>query len=657
MNNNHIKIVLNTVTDLLLNDIAIIIMGTNKIVTEISLLNCSLNNDQLKVVLNALNHSSSLPYVDFIINKINNSSITDVKEVTENNSRIKEFTKVFKLLVIQNMVLLQDHDFVKFRKIFHLSIIGCTVDFKEGNILKHLVYCNSLLNTLILSDCQLYSEISEIIEICTELCFLDLTNVTIVRSTDSSIRHSGSNNKLKTVSISCINFTRQTIVDILNIVYRSKNLNKFSMVKCNIDGCEDNDLWKVFLECENLKHLDLSYSKMSSKIPGFIIANSKDLSDIKMVSCDYNTKEFFSIYNALQKHLHIVQLNLNNNDIVCSYAVEIADIIRNNKYLEQIEMAACNFDKIGIVKICRSIASFFRFQHINFSHNKNVSCSVGAVVSMLSVCKNMNYINLQNCGLTCADSRDVMMALAKFSSLKFVDLSQNEMAEDSAVHIAEMITKNKDMEVLCLPDFKCTSIGGSIKLPGYSLTNYMVIQFLCAIRDSRSFKRVEFGFIQINDDLASEVEALIARNIGLVQLKFSELLLTHSGFKQLTNSILIMEGLNSINITGVHFTNTESYHLATLINNNKSVKSFDISNCVMSDKAKNMIFDAMINLTSLKSLNLKNIVISDTLEDKVLVVITNNTNLEYLEVTGCEINIAKLYEVTSSFNYLKVVSE
>ena len=459
---------------------------------------------------------------------------------------------------------------------------------------------------------------------------------TIVRSDDlkySSIKHSVSNNNLNTVSISCMTFTRQTIVDILNIVYRSKNLNKFSMVKCNIDGCEDSDLWKVFLEYENLKHLDLSYSKMSSKIPGFIIANSKNLSDIKMVSCDYNKKNFFSICNALRKHFHIVQLNLNNIDIACNYnyAVEIADIIRNNKHLVQIEVEACNFDKIGIVKICQSIASCSKFQHINFSHNKNVSCSVDAVVSMLSVCKNMNYINLQKCGLTCAGSRDVMMVLAKLTLLKFVDLSQNEMAEDSAVHITEMITKNKDMEVLSLPDFKFTNISGSMKLPSDSL-NYNLIQFLFAVSDARSFKRIEFGTIQITDDLASEVAALTDRNIDLVQLKFSELILTNSGFKQLTNSILIMEGLNSISITGVHFTNTESYHLATLINNNKSVKSFDISNCVMSDKTKNIIFDEMIKLTSLKSLSLKNIVISDTLEDKVLIVITNNTSLEYLEV-------------------------
>ena len=659
INNNSLKIILNTVTDLLLNDIATIIMTTNTIVTEISLLNCSLNNDQLKVVLNAVKCSSSLPYVGFIINEINNKSITNAKDVIENNSRIKEFTKVFKLLVIKSVIIHQNYYFdpVKFTEIHHVGIDSCAVDFKSCNILKQLVFYKATLNTLILSDCQLPSEISEIVEICTHLNILDLTNVTIVRSDNlkySSIRHSVSKNNLKTICVSCMNFTSQMTLDILNIVCNSKSLINLLMVKCNIDGCEDSSLSKVFLECKTLECLDLSYSKMSGKIPAFIIANSNNLSDIKMVSCDYDT---LSICNALQHHLHIVQLNLNSNEFVCNYAVEIAGIIRNNKYFIQIEMAACNFDEIGIIEIFHSIGACSKFQHINFSHNKIISNSVDAVVSVLSVCKKVKYINLQNCGLTCAGSRDVMMALAKLTSLKFVDLSLNEMAENLAVDIAEMIAKNKDMEVLCLPDCKFISIIGSIKSPNYSLINYMVIQFLSAIRDSRSFKRVEFGCIQINDDLASEVAALTARNIGLVQLKFSELILTNSGFKQLTNSLLIIEGLNSISITGVHFTYSQSCHLATLINNNKSVKSFGISNCVISEKGKRIIFDAMINLTSLTSLNLKNIVILDTLEDKVLVVITNNTSLEYLEVTGCEINTAKLREVTSRLNYLKVVSE
>ena len=463
-------------------------------------------------------------------------------------------------------------------------------------------------------------------------------------------------NNLKTFSINCMNFTEQMTVDILNIVFNSRNLHHFSVVRCNFDGC--GDMWKVYFKCKYLRHLDLSYSKISCEIAAFMLTNNNKINHIKMVSCDYDTKGFLSICNALRANFHIVHLNLNNNGIICDHAFEIAGIIRNNKYLVHIEMAACNFDVIGFVKICKSIGLCSRFQHINFSHNKIAGHCVDDVFSMLSLSKDLEYINLQKCGLTCAGSRDVMMALAKLTLLRFVDLSLNEMAEDSAVHVAQMITNNNYIDVLSLPDCKFTNVSSSIKLPSYSLSNYMIWQFLGAtcIKHARSFKHVELGFIKINN-LTSEVVALTASNRGLVQLKFSELILTNSGYEQLGSSILIIEGLNNISITIVHFTDSDADNLATLINNNKSLKSFDISDCVMSDEGKNIIFEAMINLTSLKSLNLKNIVISDSVEDKVLHVIANNTNLEYLEVTGCEMNTAKLNEVISGINNLKVVSE
>ena len=650
--NSRIKVVLTTVTNLLVNGIATLI--TNKDVTELNLLNCTLNSDQFKVVFNAVK-KSSLPLVHFTINEISN---TDLKDVIENKSRIKEFKKVFKLLAIQddNMIMHHSCDLVKYTEIDHLSIVGCTFDFKEWNVLKQLVVHSATLKTLILSDCQLYSEISEIISICTHLSYLGLTNVNTVTSqiglSDNITIFKSELNNLNTISISSVNFTEQMMVDILNILYNSKNLDHFAMVKCKINGCEDSGLWTAFFACKNLLHLDLSYSNISGEIVDCILTHSNNLTHIKLVSCNFDKKDVFQICNRLHALYNIVYLNLSSNKNICYYASEIAAVITFNNNLRHIELAACNFDVNGIIRICRSIRSCTRLQNINLSHNEIASNIIGAVVPILH---RLEYINLRKCGLTSRSSKIIIMELASIDSLKSVDLSLNEITEDSAVDITAMIANNSNIEVLCLPNCIHTSASSinerNFLLPCYSLSRYMAGGIFDAIKRSRSLKCVEFGVCQLNNDLASEVAALTASNRGLVQLRFPELVLTHNGLKQLGNSILIIEGLNNISITNVHFTDSDADNLATLINNNKSLKSLDISDCVISDEGKNIIFEAMINLTSLKSLNLKNIVISDI----VLNVIANNTNLEYLEVTGCEMNAAKLNKVISSFNNLKVV--
>ena len=640
----YLKLVLNTVTDILVNDIATII-ATSTSITKLSLLNRTMNNDQLKIVLNAVKECSVLPCINFTIEEIEN---------------VTDRTKVFNMLVIKNIVVFhQNSDLVKFRTTHHLGIVGCSFDFKEWNILKQFFACSTTLNTLILQDCQLYGTINEIVEVCTHLSYLDLTNVTIAgssksRSSSASLSDTGpvvlKINKLRTFSLSYMDFTEQMIVDVLNILYSSQIIN-FAMVNCNIDECGISSMWPVFAS-RNLLRLDLSYSRITGELVDCILVNNKSLPCVKMASCSVDKKDVSLICDGLSKLYNIVHLDLN---YVCYYANEIAAIIGDNTILRHIEMAGCNFDMNGIIKICKSIRSCTNLQDINLSHNKISGDTMDAVVSVLHI-KYLEFISLQNCELRCAGSKNIIMALENITTLKSVDLSLNKMAEDSAVHVAGMIANNKNIEVLCLPD--CVSFNSGINLsPNYLLSHHMVKCIFDHIKGSKSLRRVEFGSSIVNDILAKDVATITSG--GLVVVKFSELILTNSGFKQLTNSILIMEGLNSISITGVHFTNTESYHLATLINNNKSVKSFDISNCVMSDKAKSIIFDAMINLTSLTSLNLKNVVLSGAVEDKVLVVIANNTSLKYLEVTGCEMNTAKLSKVIacSSFSNLKVVFE
>ena len=649
--NCHLKLVLNTVTDILVNDIATII-ATNKSNIKLNLLNCALNNNQFKIVLNAVKECSVLPYVNFTIEEIENVTGT---------------TKVIELLVLKNIVAFhQNSDLVKFRGTHHLGIVGCSFDFEEWIVLKRFLACSTTLNTLILQDCQLYGTISEIVEVCTHLSYLDLTNIKIAGSSKSGSSSACLSdieplvlkvNKLRTFSLNCMDFTEQMMLDILNILYMlhsSEIIDHFAMVNCNIDKCEISSLWPVFAY-RNLLQFDLSYSRISGESVDCILAHSKSLRCIKMPSCSFDKKDVPLICDGLSKLHNIVHLNMNHNKHICLYANEIAAIIRGNTNLKHIEMAGCNFDMNGIIKICKSIHSCIRLHNINLSHNKIFGDAVDAVVSVLHI-HYLECINLQNCGLTSASSKNIIMALENITTLKSADLSLNEMAENSAVRVARMIANNKNIEVLCLPDCVTPASSGINLSPGYLLSRHMKCLF-DRIKYSKSLRRVEFGSSKVNDILATDVAVITSG--GLVQVKFSELILTNSGFKQLTNSILIMEGLNSISITGVHFTNTESYHLATLINNNKSVKSFDISNCVMSNKAKNIIFDAMINLTSLTSLNLKNIVLSGAVEDKVLVVIANNTNLKYLEVTGCEMNTAKLSKVTAcgSFSNLKVISE
>ena len=188
-----------------------------------------------------------------------------------------------------------------------------------------------------------------------------------------------------------------------------------------------------------------------------------------MASCSFDLKDVPLVCNGLSKLYNIVHLNLNhNNNYICYYASEIAAVLRCNLNLRHIELAGCNFDMNGIIKICESICSC-NLQNINLSHNEVTGDAIDAVVSVFHS-DYLQCINLQNCKLMSAGSKNIIKALENITSLKSVDLSLNEMAEDSAVHVAGMIANNKNIEVLCLPD--CVASSSGIKINCLSLLSH-----------------------------------------------------------------------------------------------------------------------------------------------------------------------------------------
>ena len=183
--------------------------------------------------------------------------------------------------------------------------------------------------------------------------------------------------KLRTFSLSFMDFTEQLTADVLNIVYSSKIID-FVMVNCSIDKCEISSLWTPLHGCRNL---DLSYSRISGDLVNCILADS--INSVKMASCSFDKKDVSLVCSGLYKVYNITHLNLNYNNNVCYYASTIAGILRCNIKLKHIEMAGCNLDMNGIIIICKFFLSCTRLQNINLSHNEVTGDAVDAVVSVL----------------------------------------------------------------------------------------------------------------------------------------------------------------------------------------------------------------------------------------------------------------------------------
>ena len=639
--NNHFKVVLITITDLLVNDIANLIASNGEIVA-LSLLNCTLNNDQVKI-LNTIKECSKITYMNVNVSEVNDEPITDIVSVVENDGRIQNLIMVLKLIVTQSM--LQHLSCVlQFRGIRHLTIIGCTFHYKEWNILKQLVAIgdNNYINTLIVSDCHLYGEISEIVKSCRKLCHLDLANVNIVGRRHNfdlkACQQIVFKSKIRSFSLNNMNFTKHIAVDILRIVYNCINLEHFALFRCNFDRYLNKSLWKVILSCKCLSHIDISYSKITGEIAACILTYSKNLTHIKMASCDFDVEGLSLICNALLEYSNIVHLNLNNNKNICYWSREMAVIIRQNKNIRHIEMAACDFDCDGILRIWNSISFCNTLRCVNLSLN-NIRGCIKTVVFSLSLMKCLECIYLQKCGLKSTDCKYIIAALGNISSLRSVDLSLNEMEEDSAVYITKLLATNKNIEVLCLPDCKSTIVNGNIIK---SLQKFLsLLQIL------------HLGSIEISTELVN----IINNHQKLKQLRFSKLFVGQQGFEESSKSdwIMKLKGIEELNITGTTFTVQSVKKLTLLLGNNPTIQSVNFGCCVIPFINKMELFSLLASFESLQSFNICGVTIETQLEDQLAAMLSRKVMLKHLEVAECKLSnsgIRKLLEAISNLTKL-----
>ena len=604
--------------DLSHNDLldAATLLHIGKYLEHIKLQNCGMYSTCIKHVFMALANTASLRYVDLSMNSMSEDSAVYISKVITNNKHIEVFllpngslssivsSNVMKCL--QNFSSLRLMD-IRCIKIESYSINDVTIVINNNKNLITLKLSKLLLNQ---NGIKMLSES----DFCTKVA------------------------DLKHLSITDTTFQFEDVINISTLLLNNLAMQELILKNCHFPSSEKIRIFQAISLMNLLQYVDVNDVVISDQIEDKLVAlisGNIKLRHLELAGCQLSESCIDKILLGLRYHSKI-HLNISNNLLTNENIAHLADLVKYSAAIEKLQMSNCNITNFYWIL---TFLDLKKLKHLDLSHN---------IVNFTTNCEyelhniddeNLQSLSLLNCALPSQWTHKVITQLKHFTSLQYLNLSLNTMENEVVNDVAFIISKNKQIK--------------HFSLPSCSFSNDMIRCIFDAIKRNEVLKLIDFNSNQVNDDLASDVEALTASTSTLLQ--FFGLILGHSGFKQLGNGLLFMQGLNYISITGVHFGYTDACNLAVLIDNNKSLQSLDISSCVISEVGKLIIFKNMICLTSLKSLNLKNTVITDTVIDRLLDVIEKNTDLEYLEVTGCEINTAKLSEVISDFNKLKVV--
>ena len=224
---------------------------------------------------------------------------------------------------------------------------------------------------------------------------------------------------------------------------------------CNIDKSVLETVGKV----AHIKRITVLHGVMESQL--FFDSTCNELEEL----CIFNNLlqlEVIYIAKALQRISSLTVLKLENNGIPQEAVNILAAAIRVNSSLEKLSLSGNRLGSSTVV-IVNALKDISTLKELNLNDNKNRSESLGsAVASVLIKNKLMERLSLKDNGLNDSGVILIAQSLCELSSLKACNLRDNYITDKAAKALASVISNNTKLEELYLGNNQLQS--GIIKI-------------------------------------------------------------------------------------------------------------------------------------------------------------------------------------------------
>ena len=185
---------------------------------------------------------------------------------------------------------------------------------------------------------------------------------------------------------------------------------------------------------------------------------------------------------------------------------EIAAVVRSNEGIQSLSLPNCVLDQKDLKIIIQAMLTVLSLQHVNFNANEVDS----DIANLFANNNELKQVNFEKNLLTQSGFQSMKAYLLKLKGLKHIRISElNVMTKDVINKIAAMIKNNEHIQSLSLPN--CILDQKDLKIIIQSMQTVSSLQY------------VDFNNSILDDELASDVALLIAKNRELIDLKFSNL--------------------------------------------------------------------------------------------------------------------------------------
>ena len=325
------------------------------------------------------------------------------------------------------------------------------------------------------------------------------------------------------------------------------------------------------------------------------------------------------IVNALKKVTTLKELILNKNENRSKeLAPAIACVSINNRLMEKLGLNNNGLNDDGLIKIAESLCKHTKLKWIDLQKSNITKKSAEALSSVVSNNNGLEELYLGNNQLQLGATK-LATAIKNISSLKVLDLQNNNIPEEAADKLSAAIRANNSLEKLWLSG---NHLGSSTVMIVNALKEISTLKVL-DLNDNKNR----------SEELAPAVVCILAKNKFMQILGLSNNGLNDDGAIVISESLCKHTKLRAMDFQKNNITKKSSETLSLVISSNNGLEELYLSNNQLQLGAA-QVATALKNISSLKTLGLQNNNIPDEAADELSAAIRANISLEKLWLGG-----------------------
>ena len=427
-------------------------------------------------------------------------------------------------------------------------------------------------------------------------------------------------NKLSLSSIKIVDtiVDEESVKPLASTIRNNVNLQILQLINISLQ----TGIKKIIYAIENittLKGLSITHSTISPAVSDRLATALQ--SNHSLIALDLANNKLKASANVILQCISMIisqlrLLNLEGNHMPKEAGEALESVINNNPGIEILLLNDNNLSD-GALKVARALKSLTSLKTLNLGNNNLPGSIMNELSQVFMSNKCLEKLSLSDNKLK-SSIFCVLESLSTISKLSYLNVRGNQISEEAGDLLASAIQKNKGaLHTLLL---------------GNNYIEKGIMQIVKALQQVTSLKMLDLANNNIPEEVCNELAIVINSNNHLEKLVLQGNKL-HSSAITILRSLSNISSLEALDLQGCELNETTAKFIASVVLNNKRLKAL----CLQNNNITNgmaLVVKAFQNIKSLKLLELGNNGIPEEVCKELALVIDSNTHLEQLWLQG-----------------------